>query len=59
MKNIGHQKAAVYIRMPSDFKSWLQGQAEQNHRTLQGEIMLRLERSRDHDQERARQEEAA
>lgn len=33
------------IRIPPDLKQWLQSEAEKNRRSLNGEVLIRLERS--------------
>lgn len=39
------------VRMPDDLKRWLKHQAVDNRRTLNGEVLYRLEKSRE-EQER-------
>ena len=41
----------LQVRLPLDLREWLKQQAELNHRSLNGEIVVRLESSRV-DQER-------
>jgi hypothetical protein len=43
--------------MPAELKRWLQSQAADNHRSLNGEVVMRLEDSRR--QQLARQQERA
>ena len=45
------------FRLPPELKTWLQGRAVDNHRSLNGEVIQRLEESRR--QELARQQAAA
>lgn len=51
MPNSGEQ---TNIRLPRELKHWLAKQAEQNHRSLNGEIVHRLEKSRDEQQQEPR-----
>jgi hypothetical protein len=36
----------LQVRVPTDLKAWLKEQAQKNHRSLNGELVYRLERSR-------------
>lgn len=40
------QLAPTPIRLPSDLKDWLRREAGSNHRSLNGEVLVRLEASR-------------
>lgn len=42
------------LRLPADLKQWLAAQAQANHRSLNGEVVYRLQESRRKD-EAARQ----
>lgn len=44
------EKKPVYVRLPAPLKMWLQDQATRNHRTLAGELALRLERTKHQDE---------
>lgn len=45
------RKPQIGLRLPPDLKRWLEEQAAQNHRSLNGEIVVRLERSQHTDRE--------
>ncbi|WP_426391927.1 Arc family DNA-binding protein [Variovorax sp. R-27] len=45
MKGIGHL-APSPIRLPPDLKDWLKHQAINNHRSMNSEVIARLEESR-------------
>lgn len=38
--------APVGVRLPDDLKTWLKYQAQNNRRSMNGEILVRLEQSR-------------
>lgn len=40
------QTAPTPIRLPEDLKVWLKSEAATNHRSLNGEVLARLEASR-------------
>lgn len=40
----------VVLRLPADLKEWLAKQAETNRRSLNGELIFRLERQREADE---------
>lgn len=44
--NVGRGSPAAQVRMPDELKAWLQHQAIDNRRSLNSEILLRLEQSR-------------
>lgn len=50
--NVGRESPAVMVRMPDALKRWLKHQAVDNRRTLNGEVLYRLEKSRE-EQEKA------
>ena len=41
-----NQASATPIRFPADLKKWLKNEAENNHRSLTGEVIYRLEQGR-------------
>lgn len=45
------QKPNVAIRLPDDLQQYLQRKAAEGYRTLTGEITMRLERTRELDQQ--------
>lgn len=45
----------MIIRLPADLKDWLSAKAAQNHRSQNGEIVNRLEESRQREVECAQQ----
>ncbi|WP_114970221.1 Arc family DNA-binding protein [Rhodoferax ferrireducens] len=46
MKTEPTHSSQIKVRLPSDLKTWLQHQALDSRRTLNSEIVLRLEQSR-------------
>lgn len=44
-------KGPLGLRVPDDLRQWLKNKAEQNKRSLNSEIWLRLERSRREEEE--------
>lgn len=46
---VGRGSPAVMVRLPEDLKIWLKHQAVDNRRSLNSEVLLRLERSRKED----------
>lgn len=48
-----HQQAPTPIRMADDLKEWLKVEAAANQRSLNGEVIARLEASRKTDRRRA------
>lgn len=45
-----HQISPTPVRVPPDLKRWLQHSAIENHRSLNSEILHRLEKSRIHEE---------
>ena len=45
-KSMTQKLTPTPVRMPDDLRRWLQQQARQNHRSLNGEIVHRLEQTR-------------
>lgn len=43
---VGRESPAVMVRMPDELKLWLKHQAIDNRRSLNSEVLLRLEQSR-------------
>ena len=43
---VGRGSPAAQVRLPDDLKAWLQHQALDNRRSLNSEILVRLEQSR-------------
>lgn len=43
---VGRKSPAAQVRLPDELKAWLQHQAIDNRRSLNSEIVLRLEQSR-------------
>lgn len=50
MDTIRQTGAQVKVRLPADLKTWLQHQALDNRRTLNSEVVLRLEKSQSQQQ---------
>ncbi len=50
MKGMG-KVPPLQVRIPDELKTWLKHQAVDNRRSLNGEILIRLEQSRAHQQE--------
>lgn len=44
--DVGRDSPAVMVRMPDALKRWLKHQAVDNRRSLNGEVLHRLEQSR-------------
>jgi hypothetical protein len=40
------RSAPMPLRIPDDLKAWLRSQAESNRRSMNGEVLYRLEQSR-------------
>ncbi len=53
------QISGTPVRMPPELKRWMQHQAVDNHRSLNGEIVIRLEESRRQQMARQQQERTA
>lgn len=47
---VGRDSPAVMVRMPDELKRWLKHQAVDNRRTLNSEVLHRLEKSRQEQQ---------
>lgn len=43
---VGRGSPAVLVRLPEEFKAWLKHQAIDNRRSLNSEVLARLEKSR-------------
>lgn len=43
---VGRGSPALMVRLPQELKDWLKHQAIDNRRTLNSEVLLRLEQSR-------------
>lgn len=54
---VGRDSPAAQVRLPDDLKAWLQHAAIDNRRSLNSEIVVRLEKSRA--QEQAKQPQGA
>lgn len=50
------QKAPVAIRLPDDLQAYLQKKAAEGYRTITGEITMRLEWSRQRDEQQDEQQ---
>ena len=52
---VGRDSPAIQLRVPDELKLWLKNQAAQNHRSMNGEVLKRLEESRSRQTEGAKQ----
>lgn len=55
--SVGRGSPAIQVRLPEELKHWLKQQAVENRRTLNSEVLVRLEQSRER-QEKIQQQEA-
>jgi hypothetical protein len=43
---VGRDSPVIMVRVPDELKCWLKQEAEKNRRSLNGELLVRLEESR-------------
>lgn len=56
---VGRGSPYLMVRVPEDLKTWLKHQAIDNRRTLNSEVLVRLERARDQQESKQKEGNAA
>jgi predicted HicB family RNase H-like nuclease len=53
MASTGRADLQIRVRLPKDLREWIEMEAERNERSLNGEIVYRLKKSREAQNEEA------